>query len=576
MNQNKTKVYFWTPVWNFFTSVKLSVVVLLSLAFTSIIGTFIPQNATSEWYHAKFGEKLYHMFQFFDIFDMYHSWWFKFLLLMLTINIVICSINRLKSTWKIIFVKPPKFNRTRLKKLPKPQEFTVHSSAENLIGPYENILAKAYGIHQTDKDDDGLYLYTEKGRWTRLGVYLVHLSILLLIAGSLLGSIFGFEGFVNIPEGESTDSINLRNSNKTVHLDFTVRCDDFDVSFYDTGAPKMYRSSLSVFENNNTVVQKDIIVNDPLRYKGINFFQSSYGTGQPKDVYVQLFNRKTGKVFNKKTAIGQKFELPDGQGNFFLKEFHPSYHFKGHNMGKAFTGILYSDKEETIDVIIPFPFPELDPENPMSVKMLDMYQTQRSSMDLSKKIPITFTSAKTGMQYLKEVGIKKRVKLPENLGSFLLTGAVDSFQYMGQKFAEKAFTGKLTPVKGETTDIIIPLRYPGFDKMRGGDVFLSVSDLNKDKKTSDFVVSVTDYSGAYYTGLQVTKDPGVPVVYAGFIFMIIGCYITFFMSHQTLCVQLKKDNNKTKVIIRGTSNKNKLGMENQVKRLAKRLEKIGG
>ncbi|HAY40073.1 MAG TPA: cytochrome c biogenesis protein ResB, partial [Desulfobacteraceae bacterium] len=48
------------------------------------------------------------------------------------------------------------------------------------------------------------------------------------------------------------------------------------------------------------------------------------------------------------------------------------------------------------------------------------------------------------------------------------------------------------------------------------------------------IFSIAGYNQRYYTGLQVTSDPGVWVVYAGFIMMIIGCFITFFMSHQRL------------------------------------------
>ena len=50
----------------------------------------------------------------------------------------------------------------------------------------------------------------------------------------------------------------------------------------------------------------------------------------------------------------------------------------------------------------------------------------------------------------------------------------------------------------------------------------------------------------FYTGLQVNRDPGVWVVYSGFILMIIGCYITFFMSHQQICVELVRSREKNR------------------------------
>ena len=85
----------------------------------------------------------------------------------------------------------------------------------------------------------------------------------------------------------------------------------------------------------------------------------------------------------------------------------------------------------------------------------------------------------------------------------------------------------LTQADGNDVEVALPLRFPSFDRMgpmfnpsRKDDVFISVTD---------FKVSQPPTEPQYYTGLQVTKDPGVWVVYIGFILMIIGFYITFFI-----------------------------------------------
>ena len=56
--------------------------------------------------------------------------------------------------------------------------------------------------------------------------------------------------------------------------------------------------------------------------------------------------------------------------------------------------------------------------------------------------------------------------------------------------------------------------------------------------------------------------------------MIIGCYVSFFVSHQQICIELLQKGKKTQVVVAGKSNKNKIGMENKVKLLAKRLERM--
>jgi len=60
-------------------------------------------------------------------------------------------------------------------------------------------------------------------------------------------------------------------------LGFTVRCNDFSLETYPTGQPKAYKSDLSIIDGGREVFRKTIVVNDPLQYKGIWFYQSSYG-----------------------------------------------------------------------------------------------------------------------------------------------------------------------------------------------------------------------------------------------------------------------------------------------------------
>ena len=80
----------------------------------------------------------------------------------------------------------------------------------------------------------------------------------------------------------------------------------------------------------------------------------------------------------------------------------------------------------------------------------------------------------------------------------------------------------------------------------------------------------------FYTGLQVTRDPGVWVVYTGFVLMIIGCIITFFMSHQRLCIEVVRRGRQSLVTVSGNANKNKLGMRRKVETIVDELLETGG
>ncbi|MBW2150664.1 MAG: cytochrome c biogenesis protein ResB [Deltaproteobacteria bacterium] len=443
-------------IWNFFASVKLTVALLLSVAATSIIGTIIPQNESPTEYVRAFGDVLYRIFYLLGIFDMYHSWWFQFLLLMLAANVAVCSLKRLPATWKIVSDKNRMVNTSQIRQLSDKEQFRVNLPPERIQEIYLPYVSKKYGYARIEQTDDGYGIYAEKGRWTRLGVYAVHLSVLVLLLGGLIGSIFGFEGFVNIPEGETVDRIHLRNSNRVKLLNFSIHCDDFDVKFYETGAPKEYRSSLTILKNGRAVLKKDIIVNDPLHYDGINIFQSSYGALAPKGVTLNFKSTATGMQYSVSATVGVPVVIPEAGGEFVIKDYRSSYNFRGRNIAEVFLGTL-------------------------------------------------------------------------------------------------------TPRDGQPLQVVLPLRFPEFDRMRKG----------------KWVVSAVDPQYWYYTGLQVTSDPSVGVVYAGFIIMIIGCYITFFMSHQRIFIEVTSRGDFSQITVYGTANKNKLGVNKKVKNISQKLKGLG-
>ena len=453
---------------------------LLSIAATSIVGTIIPQNENPAAYFRAYGEFLYKLFDALEIFDMYHSWWFQFLILMLTMNIFVCSIDRLSATWKIVFSKNPSFNLSRFRKLADKEEFTDKRNSEDLKKIYKPFIARIFGYTRVEPTDTGFCIFAEKWRWTRFGVYTVHLSVIFLLLGGLVGSLFGFEGFVNIPEGEKINSIRIRNTGKTQNLDFEIKCEDFNISFYDNGAPKEYRSSLTVIEQDKPVLKKDIIVNDPLRYKGINIFQSSYG------------------------------KMPSNR--------------------------------------------------PPKKKVM--------AKDPQEEIALNFAIKNSGAAYQIKTLIGKPVDIPEGFGKFVIVEYRKSAEFMGQNIGE-AYVGILTPKDGNPVEVLLPLHFPSFDKMRKGAVVISVAE----QKAKEFN-QMENTGQRYYTGLQVTKDPGIWVVYTGFIVMIIGCFITFFMSHQRLCVEVIKSGGKSKVVVTGRSNKNKLGMADKIKKISEQLTKL--
>jgi cytochrome c biogenesis protein len=93
-------------------------------------------------------------------------------------------------------------------------------------------------------------------------------------------------------------------------------------------------------------------------------------------------------------------------------------------------------------------------------------------------------------------------------------------------------------------------------------------------RKGDWIISVEGYDNAYYTGLQVTRDPGVPLVYSGFLLLIIGCWVAFFMSHQKIVVTVQPSSNSSRIRVFGSANRNRLGFENLARKLGAQLSKL--
>src|SRR4030067_3296363 len=94
---------FITILYDLFRSLKLTIFLFILLAILSIFGTLIKQNATRSEYIQRYGLGLYEVLNFFNLFDMYHSWWFSTILLLLVINLFACSLHRLPGIWNQIF-----------------------------------------------------------------------------------------------------------------------------------------------------------------------------------------------------------------------------------------------------------------------------------------------------------------------------------------------------------------------------------------------------------------------------------------------------------------------------------------
>jgi len=300
-------------LWNFFASVKLALFTLFVLAVASIIGTIVPQKEEGARYIELYGENIARFFQLLDIQDMYNSWWFVSMLVLFSLNLIVCTIERFPHIWNVVVLDNlATTSPERLGKMAMRRTFRTQVSTDQAVSAIHTLLGGAGWKASQAEKDGGTLLFSQKGPWTRLGVIIVHVSILVIFAGALIGSFYGYKASVLIPEGGSTSQVYQSNAGHTpIPLNFTVRCDDFQLTYYDTGMPKEYRSDLVVVKDDKELYKQSIVVNDPMQYDGLTFYQSSY---QPVE------GQFSAQITNDTTKASQKFIITPRQENKWLAE----------------------------------------------------------------------------------------------------------------------------------------------------------------------------------------------------------------------------------------------------------------
>ena len=268
--------------WHFFTLTRLALVLLLLIASLVFIGTLIDQvpatvhadnGAYAQWLQraeTKYGQPWTRIFDKLQLFNVYRSLYFRDLLGLLTINIVGCSLNRWKPIWNTTF-------HTRIR---MSEAFFQHSGLnarfDTALPPGEaaQLVRQALGRRRyhikTDVDHSSIAIFADRNRLTRFATFFSHLSLVLLLGGTILGGVLGFKDDEFIVAEGATRPLGLGTG-------LAVRLDHFADEYWIEGPPKDYRSDLVLFDNGREVKSATIRVNSPLRYKGISFHQAFFG-----------------------------------------------------------------------------------------------------------------------------------------------------------------------------------------------------------------------------------------------------------------------------------------------------------
>ncbi len=295
-------------LWGTLTSIRLTVFLLLILAAVAVIGTVVPQNQPSKHYLSRFGEVWGQLLWLGGFTQVYFSPWFLGPISLLAANILACVVHGLpravKRVWQPLTVE------TALT-LPERGQITWPAA----VDPQPIIaatLSRELGRCRQETLPDQKVYFLERGRFRPLGPYLIHVALLLILAGGLIGKFWGVDGQLAIDQGEVAGAFQVGHRVEKP-LNFQVRLDHFQVSYYEPGgSPREFRSDLTFMQDGREVSRAICRVNEPVTFGGLTFYQSSYGSQATGPIRLKV---QLGDLSESIEApLRQPTELPGGRG----------------------------------------------------------------------------------------------------------------------------------------------------------------------------------------------------------------------------------------------------------------------
>lgn len=298
------------------SSMRFAISLLSLIAIASIIGTVLKQNEPMTNYVNQFGPFWYEVFRVLGLYAVYTSWWFLSIMAFLLLSTGLCLI---RNTPKMI--KDMRSWRDHVR------EQSLHNFAHKFAWKSavprpalveqlrQQLTQRGYKTKLVEKEPATL-LVAKHGAANKLGYIFAHSAIIIILLGGLLDSDLSirleqwfmgktpfdgsgvisqidnkhrlsldnpsFRGNTMIPEGQVSSSVIIPEANGVFiqDLPFSIRLNKFIIDFYSTGMPKLFVSEVEVQDHATGKVFPAVIkVNQPLIYKGVAVYQSSFEDG---------------------------------------------------------------------------------------------------------------------------------------------------------------------------------------------------------------------------------------------------------------------------------------------------------
>lgn len=313
-------------IWQTLSSIKTGVILLITVVILSAVGTVVLQRPVTDHDEMQraYSPRVLSLLDKFGLTDVFHAWWFVALLTLVSLSILAASIERFPNAWRY-FARPYKFPDKTFRRVLPTQRMIPIADEETGLMAAERALDGIGFRPQRVVDNARLSIFAERHRVSEMAVYLVHASLLLIFAGGITDALWGWRGFLMLTQGQQSAQVEMRDGTRK-SLPFSIRCDGAGQENYQDGTPKKWWSRLSVLQDGRGVEHKEIVVNDPLVYRGIRFYQSSYGPTGKLDKLALIASPRVNPVETRKItlALHQTAEL-DADTSVQLAEFIPDY-----------------------------------------------------------------------------------------------------------------------------------------------------------------------------------------------------------------------------------------------------------
>lgn len=300
------------------SSMRFAISLLMIIAIAAIIGTVMQQNQPTPNYINQFGPFWFAIFDKLGLYAVYSTWWFLLSLAILIVSTALCIARNAPKMLRDMRSWRESVREESLRNFHHRSEWTADMGAVPLATQTAQRLENAgYKVKLVDKAG-GVLVAAKKGAGNKFGYIFAHTAIIVILLGGLLDSdltirfqqwfmgkapLMGafpenipaknrlgvgnpsFRGNTMIPEGQSSaTAILVQNDGVFVQeLPFTIHLKKFIIDFYSTGMPKLFASEVTIRDHETgQTFDGTIKVNQPLIYRGVALYQSSFEDGGSK------------------------------------------------------------------------------------------------------------------------------------------------------------------------------------------------------------------------------------------------------------------------------------------------------